>query len=214
MSNGSGLERVLRYCPKCGAAALRFVGLKQVHCEACGFDLYLNTAAAVAALIADDRGRLLIVVRAAAPEKGTWDLPGGFADPGESIEESLRREVREEIGLEIASMRYLGSYPNTYAYKGIRYATVDLGFVCEVKDLRRPRLRRMRWHAYSLFGRRRLTRRGSALPRWARSSSGTRPRWSPDNPVARRDFRRYNQSCRTRVLEPVVSQAVQCGVAS
>ena len=135
MSNGRGIERVLRYCPKCGAAALRFVGLKQVHCEACGFDLYLNTAAAVAALIADDQGRLLIVVRAAEPEKGTWDLPGGFADPGESAEESLRREVREELGLEIASMRYLCSYPNSYNYGGMRYATVDLGFVCKVEDL-------------------------------------------------------------------------------
>jgi len=135
MGNGNERARVLRYCPKCGAAALRFVGLKLVHCEVCGFDLYLNTAAAVAALIADDQGRLLIVVRAEEPEKGTWDLPGGFADPGESIEESLRREVREELGLEMASMRYLCSYPNTYEYGGMRYATVDLGFVCAVRDL-------------------------------------------------------------------------------
>ena len=70
-------------------------------------------------MITDDQGRLLVVVRAEEPEKGTWDLPGGFADPGESIEESVRREVREELGLEIASMRYLCSYPNTYEYGGI-----------------------------------------------------------------------------------------------
>gem|GEM_PF-105146 len=129
-----------RYCPKCGAAALRFIGLKLVSCTSCGFELYLNAAAAVAALIADEQGRLLIVVRAEEPQKGMWDLPGGFADPGESAEETLRREVHEELGLELASMRYLCSYPNTYDYKGMRYVTMDLGFVCEVKDLAATRV--------------------------------------------------------------------------
>lgn len=124
---------VVRYCLKCGAAALRFVGCKLVHCEACGFDLYLNTAAAVAALITDDQGRLLVVVRAREPQKGTWDLPGGFADPGESAEEAVRREVREELGLEITTTRYLCSHPNTYAYGGMQYATLDLAFVCDVE---------------------------------------------------------------------------------
>ncbi len=123
-----------RYCPKCGAAALRFVGSKLVSCTSCGFELYLNAAAAVAALITDEKGRLLIVVRAEEPKKGMWDLPGGFADPGESAEVALRREVHEELGLELTAMRYLCSYPNIYDYRGLRYATVDLGFVCEVKD--------------------------------------------------------------------------------
>lgn len=140
MDNENGPTQVLRYCPKCGAAALRFVGLKLMHCETCGFDLYLNPAAAVAALIADDQGRLLVVVRAEEPQKGTWDLPGGFADPGESAEEAVRREVREELGLEVTHTQYLCSSPNTYMYGGMRYTTVDLGFVCQVKDLAATRV--------------------------------------------------------------------------
>jgi len=135
MDNDNELARVLRYCPKCGAAAVRFIGSKLVHCETCGFDLYLNPAAAAAALITDDQGRLLVVVRAEEPRKGTWDLPGGFADPGESAEEAVRREVREELGLEVTTTQYVCSYPNTYEYGGMQYTTVDLGFVCEVKDL-------------------------------------------------------------------------------
>ncbi|UCD52353.1 MAG: NUDIX domain-containing protein [Phycisphaerales bacterium] len=135
MDHENELPQVMRYCLKCGAAALRFIGPKLVHCEACGFDLYLNTAAAVAALITDDRERLLVVVRAKEPREGTWDLPGGFADPGESAEECVRREVREEVGLEVTATRYLCSYPNTYEYGGMRYATMDLGFVCAVEDL-------------------------------------------------------------------------------
>ena len=135
MDDNHELVPVMRYCLKCGAAALRLVGSKCVHCDVCGFDLFLNPAAAVAALIADDRGRLLVVVRAQEPRKGMWDLPGGFADPNESAEEAVRREVEEELGLEVTAVRYLCSHPNTYAYGGMRYATVDLGFVCEVKDL-------------------------------------------------------------------------------
>jgi len=128
-------ERVFKYCPKCGAAELRIAGGKLLRCGPCGFELYLNSAAAVAAVIEDDRGRVLITVRGKEPGKGKWDLPGGFVDPGESAEEALRREVREEVGLDVTAMRYLGSYPNTYDYVGVRYATTDLGFVCQVRDI-------------------------------------------------------------------------------
>jgi len=127
--------RVFRYCPKCGAAALRMVGGKLLRCEACGFEFYLNAAAAVAGVIVDGQGRLLITVRGKEPGKGKWDLPGGFVDPGESAEEALQREVREEVGLEVTAMRYLGSHPNTYDYMGVRYSTMDMGFVCRVTDL-------------------------------------------------------------------------------
>ncbi|MDY0357963.1 MAG: NUDIX domain-containing protein [Sedimentisphaerales bacterium] len=125
---------VLRHCLKCGAAALRLVAGKQLYCDHCGFEFYLNPAAAVAALISDAEGRLLIVERAQEPRKGTWDLPGGFVDPGESAEEALRREVREETGLEITHLRYLCSFSNRYEYMGVLYATLDLGFICEVED--------------------------------------------------------------------------------
>jgi len=137
--NWSG--RVFKYCPKCGAAALRMMGGKLLRCEACGFEFYLNTAAAVAGVIVDDQGRLLITVRGKEPGKGKWDLPGGFADPGESAEEALQREVREEVGLEVTAMRYLGSWPNTYEYMGVRYATMDMGFVCQAADVSRAAAR-------------------------------------------------------------------------
>jgi len=140
---GSDMEdwqgRVFKYCPKCGAAALRMMGGKLLRCAACGFELYLNAAAAVAAVIEDDQGRVLITVRGKEPGKGKWDLPGGFVDPGESAEEALQREVREEVGLEVTAMRYLGSNPNTYEYKGVRYATTDLVFVCQARDISKAR---------------------------------------------------------------------------
>jgi len=85
-------------------------------------------------LITDAEGRLLITVRKAEPAKGTWDLPGGFVDPGESAEETLRREITEELGLDILSARYLYSIPNTYKYGQVAYQSVDLVYRCKVED--------------------------------------------------------------------------------
>ena len=134
-----GLGGVFKYCPKCGAAALRMTGQKLLRCEACGFELYLNVAAAVAGVIVDERERMVVLVRGKEPGKGKWDLPGGFVDPGETAAEALRREVREEIGLEVTGMRYLGSWPNVYEYMGVRYRTLDLGFIGEVTQVAKAR---------------------------------------------------------------------------
>jgi NAD+ diphosphatase len=130
MESDIGLGTVLRYCPKCGSAALRRVGAKLLRCGACGFELYMNPAAAVAGVIRDEQGRVVVLVRGEEPGKGRWDLPGGFVDPGETAEDALQREVREEIGLEVTALRYLGSWPNVYEYMGVRYRTLDVGFVC------------------------------------------------------------------------------------
>jgi mutator protein MutT len=130
-----------KYCPKCGAAALHMVGQKLLRCAACGFELYLNVAAAAAGVIVDEQGRMVVLVRGKEPGKGKWDLPGGFVDPGETAEEALRREVREETGLEVTAMSYLGSWTNVYEYGGVRYRTLDLGFICETTDVARARPR-------------------------------------------------------------------------
>jgi len=95
----------------------------------------MNAAAAVIALIEDETGRLLLVRRARDPQKGKLDLPGGFADQGETAENALAREVKEEMNLEVHQCRYFCSYPNTYYYGGITYSTMDLAFTCTVRDL-------------------------------------------------------------------------------
>jgi len=123
------------YCPKCSVRGLKPGSRKSVVCADCGFEFFFNPAAAVAGIISNDKGQLLVGVRAADPGKGWLDLPGGFVDPGETAEQALAREIKEELNLDVDSMEYMMSAPNTYYYKGITYHTLDLAFVCHVSDL-------------------------------------------------------------------------------
>jgi 8-oxo-dGTP pyrophosphatase MutT (NUDIX family) len=56
-------------------------------------------------------------------------------DVGESIEDALRREVKEEVNLDVATLRYLCSCPNRYDYRGVVYPTADLFFVGTVHSM-------------------------------------------------------------------------------
>jgi 8-oxo-dGTP diphosphatase len=67
---------------------------------------------AVRAIIRDEQGRCLLIRRSHVCEHfaGTWEWPGGKADPGETLDESVKREVREETALEIALTGLAGAY--------------------------------------------------------------------------------------------------------
>ena len=76
-----------RYCPACGSKHFEIQDEKSKKCENCGFEYYLNPSAANVALIVNDKDELLVATRKKEPAKGTLDLPGGFADIGETAEE-------------------------------------------------------------------------------------------------------------------------------
>jgi NAD+ diphosphatase len=81
------------------------------------------------------KDKLLLVVRSKDPQKDKLDLPGGFLDPGESIEQAAKREIQEELGVVVDNLDYLGSYPNIYEYEGILYNTCDVILVTRVSNL-------------------------------------------------------------------------------
>ena len=122
------------HCPCCGLATLGPGTEKSFVCSACQFVFYLNCAAAAMAVIVNKENQILITRRKYDPFKGTLDLPGGFSEPGESIEQSLIREIKEELNLEITHLAYLCSVPNIYPYKSVIYPVTDMAFVCEVNS--------------------------------------------------------------------------------
>lgn len=126
-------EQVLQFCPKCGSKQFKFEGEKSFLCENCRFHFFINSAAAVAAIIENQKGELMLTVRAFNPNKGMLDLPGGFVDPCESAEEALKREIKEELNLSVESITYLTSFPNEYIFSAYSVFTTDLAFHCKVK---------------------------------------------------------------------------------
>ena len=63
---------------------------------------------AVGAVVVDRAGRVLLVRRARAPAVGTWTIPGGHVEPGETFEVAIVREIREETGLQARVVCPLG----------------------------------------------------------------------------------------------------------
>lgn len=128
-------ENVFKFCPRCGSAKFIPASNNEMHCSTCGFRHFVNPAAAVAALITDKNGQLLLTRRRNAPAAGMLDLPGGFVDKFETAEDAIMREVNEELHLHIDDTHFFGSFPNEYLFGGVVYFTLDIVFVCTVNNL-------------------------------------------------------------------------------
>lgn len=119
--------QAFRHCPQCGQLHAQ-LGAAPFRCAACGFLFYFNPAIAAGAILLSDDDRVLLVRRAKDPHKGKLTVPGGFIDMGEEAEAALRREIREEVGLEVNKLKYFCSLPNQYHYQGVTYAVLDFFF--------------------------------------------------------------------------------------
>src|SRR5205823_4338873 len=83
------------------------------HCDACDSTYYANSAPAAEGLLERD-GKVLLAKRAREPRKGYWDVPGGFLEEGEEPIEGLKREYREETGIEVEPVEFLGTHLEPY----------------------------------------------------------------------------------------------------
>lgn len=127
--------KILKYCPSCGKETLHWDGEKKWSCPECNFTLYNNVAGAVAVVIRY-QDEIYLTRRNRDPKKGKLDLAGGFVDPKESAEETCKRELFEELQLDvdISNLKYLTSLPNVYQYKEIDYNTIDLFYEYHVPE--------------------------------------------------------------------------------
>ena len=142
-----------RFCMACGGRLRRGreEGRARLRCRRCGWTFYGNPIPATVALIVRG-GKVLLVRRAAAPYRGTWDLPGGFLEAGETPERGLAREIREELGARIGSARFLAFSTETYGPGGFPILAVIFRVTLAPGRLRRGSdVSELRW-----FTRRRL----------------------------------------------------------
>lgn len=124
-----------KHCSFCGSINLSIKGEKALQCADCGFLYYINMSAATAVLIYDNEQRILFTIRGREPAKGLLDLPGGFIDLGETAENAIRREVMEELHVELSELTFYGTFPNKYLYEGVLYETLDIVFKATAKSL-------------------------------------------------------------------------------
>ncbi len=125
---------MFKYCPNCRSEKIDYDGFKLYLCRDCSWTYYQNACAAVMAILTY-KGKILFTIRAKDPAKDKLDFPGGFVDPGETAEEAVERELKEELSLENLSFTYLGSAVNRYEYKNITYASCDLVFTARITSL-------------------------------------------------------------------------------
>lgn len=98
-----------RFCGRCGAAAERDGRERCVRCPRCGLSSYPRISPAIIVLVR--RGEEALLARSPRLPAGTYSTLAGFVEVGESLEETLAREVREEVGVEVCRPRYFGSQP-------------------------------------------------------------------------------------------------------
>ena len=96
-----------RFCGRCGSATRQVPGERCMRCPECGLDSYARISPSMIVLVT--RGDEVLLARSPRFVTGVYSTLAGFVEPGESAEECVAREVREEVGIEVQNLQYLGS---------------------------------------------------------------------------------------------------------
>jgi NAD+ diphosphatase len=99
-----------QFCGRCALATEPMPDERARRCPKCGLTVHPRLAPAVIVLVERADGRVVLARNARFPD-GMFSCVAGFVEPGETLEEAVHREVREEVGIEITDLRYFGSQP-------------------------------------------------------------------------------------------------------
>lgn len=105
-----------RFCGKCGEATVKMPNEHAKVCPKCGHFSYPRLSPAV--IVAVTKGDKLLLARNKNFVTGMYSVLAGFVEAGETLEECVKREIREETGIEVKNIKYFGSqswpFPNSY----------------------------------------------------------------------------------------------------
>ena len=121
-----------RFCGRCGGEMARDTKERMLYCPRCQNTVYPKISPCIITGITD--GDRILLTKYARSGYNHYALVAGFCEVGESFEETLRREVAEEVGLEVENIRYWASQPWSFS------DSLLAGFFCDVRGSRTPRL--------------------------------------------------------------------------
>ena len=113
-----------RFCGRCGNPMVKDKKERMVKCSECGQMEFPKICPAV--IVGITNGNRLLMTKYAHAEHKRYALVAGYAETGETIEETVAREVMEEVGLKVKNLRYYKSQPWSYS------DSLLFGFFCEV----------------------------------------------------------------------------------
>jgi NAD+ diphosphatase len=102
-------DRNHQYCSRCGTPTEPRANERARACPKCNYTIYPPISPAIMILIT--RGREILLARKPEWVPKRYSALAGFVEPGETLEDTVRRETREEVGVEIKNLRYFGSQP-------------------------------------------------------------------------------------------------------
>lgn len=125
---GAALQKVQwarthRFCARCGTPTRRDERHEAMACPSCGQLHFPRLAPAVIVLV--QRGREMLLARSPHFAEGVYSTLAGFVEPGESLEDTVHREIREEVGVEVTNLRYFGSQPWPFPH------SLMIGFIAD-----------------------------------------------------------------------------------
>src|SRR5262245_13773185 len=115
--------RTHQFCGQCGQPTTALEGERARKCQQCGLLQFPRLSPAIIVLV--KRGRELLLARSRQTPPRMYSILAGFVEPGETLEEAVEREVKEEVGIRIHNIRYFGSQPWPFPH------SLMIGFTAE-----------------------------------------------------------------------------------
>jgi NAD+ diphosphatase len=116
-------DRDHQFCGRCGSPLDRLATERAKCCPQCGLHVYPRIAPCI--IVRISRGDELLLARGHKWPPGRFSVIAGFVEPGETLEEAVAREVREEVGVQVKNVRYFGSQPWPFPH------SLMIGFTAE-----------------------------------------------------------------------------------
>ncbi|MEW5816506.1 MAG: NAD(+) diphosphatase [Spirochaetota bacterium] len=112
-----------QYCGRCGAKISSIENERAKYCPACDLYVYPRISPVVITAVLKEKKILLAHNKRFPP--GMYSLIAGFVEPGEKLEETVAREIKEEVNIDVQNIRYFGSQPWPFPH------SLMIGFIAE-----------------------------------------------------------------------------------